>query len=645
MKRVLLFLACLMFCRAPSALAQSGANVLLIVNGQSAASGRIGDHYARVRAVPSGQVLRITVDVADEIERSVFEDRIQSPITRWLQQHDAQDRILYIVLTKGIPLRIKGTPDREGTRASVDSELTMLYRRLTGADAPLAGRLANPYFLGAGAVAQATAFHHQAFDLYLVTRLDGYTVDDVIGLIDRGAAPVQEGRILLDQLGGPTGQVGDAWLKSGADTLTAIGFGDRVRLDTSANAVTGEKGLLGYYSWGSNDRALKSRRPGLSFVPGALAGMYVSTDARTFIEPPAEWTTGRWLDRITYYAGSPQSLTGDLIREGVTGVAGHVAEPFLDAAIRPDILFPAYLSGFNLAESFYLATPYLSWQAVVIGDPLCAPFPRKPLQAADLDNGLDPATELPAYFSARRLSWLATQMTTKDAAAALMRAEARTAKGDRAGSQRALEEATKLDPKLAIAQLMLAAAYEDEKAYDKAIERYRTILAVSPNNVAALNNLAYALAIRKGQPAEGLGHAERAMALTGGKSPEIADTLAWIQHLVGRDAEAAQLLQGIVKAAPERAEIRLHAAVVFAAVGRLEEAAAELGEAVRLDPALEASADVQALRAKLKKGARQASDRASVSVIAGRRLSVMRQTSDCRPRDFVQRPSFQGLNS
>ena len=96
------------------------------------------------------------------------------------------------------------------------------------------------------------------------------------------------------------------------------------------------------------------------------------------------------------------------------------------------------------------------------------------------------------------------------------------------------------------------------------------------------------------------------MALTGGKSPEVADTLAWIQHLLGRDAEAAQLLQGVVKAVPNRAEIRLHAAVVFAAVGRLDEASAELGEAVRLDPALESSADVKALRARLKKGGPQA---------------------------------------
>jgi hypothetical protein len=87
-------------------------------------------------------------------------------IARWLQQQAAQDRILYIVLTKGIPLRIKGTTGRDGSGASVDSELTMLYRRLTGADAPPGGRLANPYSWRTE-TARANAFSHQAFDIYL----------------------------------------------------------------------------------------------------------------------------------------------------------------------------------------------------------------------------------------------------------------------------------------------------------------------------------------------------------------------------------------------------------------------------------------------------------------------------------------------
>ena len=157
-----------------------------------------------------------------------------------------------------------------------------------------------------------------------------------------------------------------------------------------------------------------------------------------------------------------------------------------------------------------------------------------------------------------------------------------------------------LDPKLVASHLMLAGEYEAQKDYDKAIERYRTVLAVYPDNVVALNNLAYGLAVRKGQPTEAIGYAERAMTLSGGRSPEIADTLAWVQHLVGRDREAAQILEPLVKVAPAQAEYRLHVAVVYAALGRLKEAVTELSEAVRLDPELEKSDEVRALRARLK---------------------------------------------
>jgi hypothetical protein len=63
---------------------------------------------------------------------------------------------------QGIPLRIKGTSGRGGTTAGVDSELTLLYRRLTGVETPLVGPLANPYFLADTPIAQAKPFSHQA---------------------------------------------------------------------------------------------------------------------------------------------------------------------------------------------------------------------------------------------------------------------------------------------------------------------------------------------------------------------------------------------------------------------------------------------------------------------------------------------------
>ncbi len=65
---------------------------------------------------------------------------------------------------------------------------------------------------------------------------------------------------------------------------------------------------------------------------------------------------------------------------------GQVGEAYVLGAVRPDILFPAYLAGFNLAEAFYLATPTLSWKTVVVGDPLCRPFNGRALTSADLEE-------------------------------------------------------------------------------------------------------------------------------------------------------------------------------------------------------------------------------------------------------------------
>jgi uncharacterized protein (TIGR03790 family) len=585
---------------ASMAAGQTGANVLVVANQNSPDSVRVGDAYAAARAVPQDQMLRIATDAtADEIDRTAYDRDIQAPIADWLSRHSAQDRILYIVLTKGVPLRIKGTAGRDGTMSSVDSELTLLYRRIAGGNALVGGPIANPYYAADHPLETARRFSRADQDIYLVTRLDGFTVDDALALIGRASKATAVGKVVLDQKAGLSDTGGDQWLKAAADWMTAHGFGDRLVLESTTRSTSGEPEVIAYYSWGSNDPAITSRHLNLGFVPGAIAGQFVSTDARTFHEPRADWKLGTWADRASYYAGSPQSLVGDLIRDGVTGASAYVAEPYLDATVRPNLLFPAYLSGFNLAESFYLAMPSLSWQGVVLGDPLCAPFKRQALAEAAIDKGLDPATELPAYFSDRSAQAMLAAGSRPDAVKLMLRAQARSAKGDKPGAQKALEAATVADPRLNAAHALLATTYEEQQEYDKAIERYRLILANKPANAVALNNLAYALAVRKNLPAEAVTYAERAYAFS--PSPLIGDTLAWIQHLLGRDAEAARLLADMVRQAPGRADIRLHAAVVYAAVGMVDAAARELAEALRLKPDLGSSAEAAALRAKLGK--------------------------------------------
>lgn len=591
------------------AAAQTGENILLVVNGASEASVRIGDYYALKRSVPQNNVLKMTVATKDEMSRSDFERQIETPITAWFGRSAAYDRIVYIVLTKGMPLRVTGSSGRSGTVASVDSELALLYRKMTGAPVSLAGPLPNPYFLGNRAVEQARPFSHREQDIFLVTRLDGFTIDDVIGLIDRGVKASRDGRFLLDGKAGWNDNENE-WLKTAADWLTAHGLADRVVFDTTSRVLTDQGDVLGYYSWGSSDPAIKLRRFNLTFVPGAIGAMFLSGDARTFVEPPSDWKIGKWENRGSYYAGGPQSLTGDLIREGITGVAGHVAEPYFDGTIRPDVLFPAYVSGANLVESFYLAMPYLSWQTVVVGDPLCSAFPRKTPTMGELDPVADSSTELPALFSLRRLRAASTSLlgVRAEAVSLFVRGESRMARGDLVGARQSIEEAVAADDRLVPAQLLLASWDEQRNDHDAAIARYRRILAVEPNHVVSLNNLAYELAVHKGQPADALPLAERAMTLTW-RDPALAgsvsDTLGWIQHLLGNEREAVRRLAEAVRLVPMNPEIRLHAALAYAAIGQLDSSLAELTRAVELAPDLEGRDEVKRLRAKLRESRKQ----------------------------------------
>jgi uncharacterized protein (TIGR03790 family) len=584
--------------------AQGPEHVLIVVNANAPDSIQIGEYYQRKRRIPTDQLLRVTAPVADQVTRAAYEQQIEAPIATWMAQNRGHDRVLYIVLTKGVPLRITGTGGRGGTVGSVDSELTLLYRRMTGVPVAPQGGLPNPYFLDNRPLSEARPFTHERFDFFLVTRLDGYSVADVLALIDRGSAAERAGRIVLDQRSELAPSVGNKWLQRTADLLQASGQGDRVVFDTTSDVVRNEANLLGYYSWGSNDPEMKNRENGLRFEPGALAGSFVSTDGRTFKEPPAQWTHGRWEDARTHFAGSPQSMAGDLIRQGVTGVSAHVAEPYLDATIRPDVLFPAYLAGFTLAESFYLAMPNLSWQTVIIGDPLAAPFPRKTLAPAEIDAGIDPATELPLWFAARALNAAVTTPGTKDVAPLLLRARSRLARGDATGANEALEQATARNPRLIEGHLMLAGFYEASGNVAQAMERYRRVLAVAPNHVTSLNNLAYALgAHQRGSLAEAVALARKANTLAPG-TPEILDTLAWLLHLSGDNAGARVQIVAALRLSPNTAEYFLHAAVIDAAVGDLAQADTRLKRALAIDPKLESRPEVAELRGRLSKRGR-----------------------------------------
>ena len=185
----------------------------------------------------------------------------------------------------------------------------------------------------------------------------------------------------------------------------------------------------------------------------------------------------------------------------------------------------------------------------------------------------------------------------------LVRAEARVARDDVSGAREALEEATATDPTLLGVELQLGILYQQAKMFDAAEERFRRVLAATPNNVSALNNLAYLLSERGKSLNEAEPLARKALALAPSSGP-VMDTLGWILHLKGQDKLAVPLVTDAIRFAPKNAEIQLHAAIVYAAAKEPRLAVTALNAALQIDPAYASREDVRQLKKRLNAGGR-----------------------------------------
>jgi len=343
--------------------AQDVANVLLVVNDASQLSRDIGQYYASRRGVPPKNICHIRTAKTEEIQRTEYDREIAGAIGACLKRNQLIEQVLYIVTTAGVPLTIPGSGEMTGDYAAVDSELTLLYTDLKqGKGHTVAGPLLNPFFGRRDA-----KFAHPEFPMYLVTRLAAYDLAGVKGIIDRSMHAVNRGKFVIDTES-PDPKEGDSWLREAVNLLPK----DRVVFDNSYKVIYDQPDVIAYAGWGSNDHQRHRRFLGFQWLPGAIATEFVSTNARTFKKPPDTWNISDWSQKQLWFAGSPQSLTADYLLEGATAATGHVDEPYLSFTPHPEYLLPAYYSGRNLAESYYLSIRALSWQNIVIGDPLCS---------------------------------------------------------------------------------------------------------------------------------------------------------------------------------------------------------------------------------------------------------------------------------
>lgn len=338
-------------------------NVLVVENYNASISRQTAEHYMQRRRIPAGNLCTIRVTAAEEVERSVYAEQIEAPIVACISRRPRGSApVLSILLTIGIPIRIKGTGGIDGTTASVDSELAALYARRLGRALAFEGHVVNPYFGRA-----AGGFDQSRYPMYLVCRMAAYDFATIQKMIERSIEATNRGRFVADLRGSALDHQGDGWL---LDAVTRLPR-ERVRVDSTSTVLEGEQDVIAYASWGSNDKSRRKRRSGFQFRPGAVVTEFVSTNLRSLERPPAAWQLGTWENYATHFARSPQSMAPDYLEEGATAVTGHVYEPFLHLSPRPAPLFQAYYAGATLAEAYYNSLPGLSWMNMLLGDPLC----------------------------------------------------------------------------------------------------------------------------------------------------------------------------------------------------------------------------------------------------------------------------------
>lgn len=322
------------------------ANVLVIINDNSPDSKEIGIYYAKKRGIPTKNICHIKCPATEELNDKDYRPLIEKPVKAYLAKTGLNKTVDYLVLTKGIPIKLRNSG------MSVDSMLMCMD--LGFSFEGLKQGIPNPYFK------KREHFSHKKYGFYLATRLDGHTKKDAKALVDRAlAAKAARGVFIFDMCPAKNGgsyRIYNDDMRKTHDFLIHNGYISY--FDNTAEFIGGRKKIMGYFSWGSNDPAYDFKKyRSNQFLPGAIGETAVSTSARSF----------------GYYKAG-QSMIADLIAAGITGIKGYVSEPYLSAIAMPSILFERYISGFNLAESFYMASRFIFWKDIVVGDPLTAPY-------------------------------------------------------------------------------------------------------------------------------------------------------------------------------------------------------------------------------------------------------------------------------
>jgi hypothetical protein len=387
MRRALVFaLPVVLF--SSSAVAYPGPDSVAVLASQdSTESVALADAYTKFRAIPARQVCKIPgIPQTDDVSLSDYQTKILAPFEQCLKTNGVHDRIEAVLVTRGMPMRVSVPTTSGSTIVSLAAALNTWESTMQGGDAggaPLLGQdpgtivncgspcygaawlnplqsLTTPFQAGYTVTKNGVAWKP-----LLVTMLHGRSQADAQMLIDSATNAEKNGGakgtfMFMDSADGAQGARGvlDAQFPSVISQLKTLGFTDAQEVPWNS-ALTGQ--TLASFFVGTS--SIGTTIEGNTYLPGSLVDNLTSFGA-----VPQNFAT----------TGESQVSIARWVEKGVGGVHGTVDEP-LNNVFPNRTLIVDYVKGATLAEAYFRAFPYVYWKNLVLGDPMLAPYAKRPV--------------------------------------------------------------------------------------------------------------------------------------------------------------------------------------------------------------------------------------------------------------------------
>ena len=371
-----------------SAVAYPGPDSVAVLASQdSAESVALADAYAKFRAVPAKQVCKIPgIPQTDDVTLSDYQTKILAPFEACLTSSGVHDRIEAVLTTRGMPMRVSVPVTSGSTIVSLAAALNTWESTMQGGDAggaPFLGQ--DPGTLvNCGTPCYGAAWQNPLLGLttpfkagysvtkngvvwkpLLVTMLHGRSQADAQMLIDSATNAEKNGGakgtfMFMDSADGASGPRGvlDAQFPNVINQLKALGFTDAQEVPWNAD-LTG-KTLASFFVGTSS---IGQTIEGNTYLPGSLVDNLTSFGA-----VPQNFAT----------SGESQVSIARWVEKGVGGVHGTVDEPLNNVFPNRNLIVD-YAKGASLAEAYFREFPYVYWKNLVLGDPMLAPYAKRPV--------------------------------------------------------------------------------------------------------------------------------------------------------------------------------------------------------------------------------------------------------------------------